>query len=126
MTIEGFIVRDSGADLGQQNAGHLRRARRRLPVAPRRDPPQRPGLQPVRHLAADGEGPRCLGNLITGKRDLGSAQRGNGIQLYNTTGAQIIGNDISFARDGIYVDVSHHAVFRGNRTCTTCATARTT
>ena len=54
-------------------------------------------------------------NLITGKRDFASSQRGNGIQLYNTTGARIIGNNISFVRDGIYVDVSHHAVFRGNR-----------
>jgi nitrous oxidase accessory protein len=44
-----------------------------------------------------------------------SSQRGNGIQLYNTTGARIIGNNISFVRDALYVDVSHHAVFRGNK-----------
>jgi nitrous oxidase accessory protein len=54
-------------------------------------------------------------NLITGKRDLDSSQRGNGIQLYNTTGARIIGNNISFVRDAIYVDVSHDAIFRGNK-----------
>jgi nitrous oxidase accessory protein len=54
-------------------------------------------------------------NLIVGKRDYASSQRGNGVQLYNTTGAQIIGNHISFVRDALYVDVSHHAVFRGNR-----------
>jgi nitrous oxidase accessory protein len=54
-----------------------------------------------------------------------SSQRGNGIQLYNTTGARIIGNNISFVRDAIYVDVSHDAIFRGNR-CTTAATAPTT
>jgi nitrous oxidase accessory protein len=54
-------------------------------------------------------------NLITGKRDYRSAMRGNGIQLYNTSGARIIGNNISFVRDAIYVDVSHRAVFRGNR-----------
>ena len=58
---------------------------------------------------------RIAGNMITGKRDFASAQRGNGIQLYNTTGAQIVGNNISFVRDGIYVDVSHHALFRDNR-----------
>ena len=57
---------------------------------------------------------RIVGNLITGKRDLQSAQRGNGIQLYNTTGALIENNHVSFVRDGIYVDVSHRAVFRGN------------
>ncbi len=54
-------------------------------------------------------------NLIIGKRDFDSSQRGNGIQLYNTQRARIVGNNISFVRDAIYVDVSHHAVFRGNR-----------
>jgi nitrous oxidase accessory protein len=58
---------------------------------------------------------RIENNVITGKRDYRSSQRGNGIQLYNTTGARIIGNHISFVRDAIYVDVSHHAIFRGNR-----------
>jgi nitrous oxidase accessory protein len=46
---------------------------------------------------------------------LSLTQRGNGIQLYNTRGAQIIGNNVSFVRDAIYVDVSHDAVFRHNR-----------
>ena len=40
---------------------------------------------------------------------------GNGVQLYNTTGARIEGNHISFVRDALYVDVSHHAIFRGNK-----------
>jgi parallel beta-helix repeat protein len=43
------------------------------------------------------------------------AQRGNGVQLYNTTGARIEHNHISFVRDALYVDVSHHAIFRGNK-----------
>ena len=55
------------------------------------------------------------GNLITGKREYNSSQRGNGIQLYNTNGARIIANNISFVRDALYVDVSHHAIFRGNK-----------
>ena len=54
-------------------------------------------------------------NLIVGKREYGSSQRGNGVQLYNTTGARIIGNNIGFVRDALYVDVSHDAIFRGNR-----------
>ena len=37
------------------------------------------------------------------------------MQLYNTKGAQILNNDISFVRDALYLDVSHHAVFKGNR-----------
>ncbi len=54
-------------------------------------------------------------NLITGKRDFDSPRRGNGIQLYNTRRARIIGNNISFVRDALYVDVSHDALFRDNR-----------
>ena len=111
VSIEGLIVADSGADLGEQNAGIY--------------------IQPGAHRARVS---RCdfsytlFGlwiekaqdvviehNLITGKRDLDSSQRGNGIQLYNTTGAKIVGNNISFVRDAIYVDVSHQALFRGNR-----------
>ena len=57
---------------------------------------------------------RVHDNVIVGKRDLRSPDRGNGIQLYNTTGAQIVGNTISYSRDGIYVDVSQHALFKGN------------
>src|SRR6185369_1061851 len=112
VVIDGFIVRDSGADLTAQNAGiYVEPGSHRVAV---------------RHNALvynlfgiwleKLQDPEVSDNLITGKRDLSSARRGNGIQLYNTTGAQIVGNHISFARDGIYVDVSHHAVFRGNRT----------
>ena len=54
-------------------------------------------------------------NVITGKRDYNSPQRGNGIQLYNTRGARILENHISFVRDALYVDVSHDAIFRGNK-----------
>lgn len=111
VTIEGLIVRDSGADLTAQNAGiYVEPGAHRIKV---------------RHCVLvynlfglwleKLEQPEIVGNKIAGKRDLASAQRGNGIQLYNTTGARIIDNDISFSRDGIYVDISDHAVFRGNR-----------
>lgn len=109
--IEGFIVRDSGADLGEQNAG--------IYVEPRADRLIVRGNHLVYNLFGiwlnSVKDVQLIDNLITGKRDLASAQRGNGIQLYNTTGAQVIGNNISFTRDGIYVDISHNAVFRGNR-----------
>jgi nitrous oxidase accessory protein len=111
VVIEGMIVTDSGDSLLHQNAGVY--------------------IQPGAHRAIvrhcdlsynlfglwieKANDVRVESNLITGKRDYLSSQRGNGIQLYNTTGAQIIGNHISFVRDAIYVDVSHRAVFRGNR-----------
>ncbi|GHD78677.1 nitrous oxide reductase family maturation protein NosD [Vogesella fluminis] len=109
--IEGFIVRDSGSDLGAQHAG--------IYLAP--------GAHRARVIGNDfawvlfglwiekADDVLVAGNRITGKRDFASAQRGNGIQLYNTQRARVIGNDISFVRDGIYVDVSHQALFRGNR-----------
>lgn len=111
VVIEGFIIRDSGSDLTAQNAGVY--------------------IEPGAHAAVvrnneltynlfglwiqEANDVTVEGNVITGKRDLQSAQRGNGIELYNTTGARILDNQISFTRDGIYVDVSHHAVFRGNK-----------
>ncbi len=111
VTIEGMIIRDSGADLTAQNAG--------IYVEPGADRAAIRNnylvynlfgmwLEKVRDVEVDS-------NVIVGKRDLASPQRGNGIQLYNTTGARIVGNTVSFARDGIYVDVSHHALFRGNK-----------
>jgi nitrous oxidase accessory protein len=111
VTIENFIVTDTGDDLTGQNAGIYvqpgadRVAVRRCDIS-----------YSLFGLWVEGvKEPRIIDNLITGKRDYASAQRGNGIQLFNTTGAQIIGNRISFVRDGIYVDVSHHAIFRRNR-----------
>ncbi|MBU1396823.1 MAG: nitrous oxide reductase family maturation protein NosD [Gammaproteobacteria bacterium] len=111
VVIEGLIVTDSGDSLLDQNAGIY--------------------IWPGAHRAVvrncdlsynlfglwieKANDVRIENNLITGKRDYRSSSRGNGIQLYNTTGARIIGNRISFVRDAIYVDVSHHAIFRGNR-----------
>ncbi len=111
VVIDGLIVSNSGDSLREQNAGIY--------------------IQPGAHRAVvrncdlsynlfglwieKADDVRVENNLITGKRDYRSSQRGNGIQLYNTTGARIIGNRISFVRDAIYVDVSHRAVFRGNR-----------
>lgn len=111
VTLEGLIVRDSGASLTEQNAGIY--------------------IQPGAHRAQVREcdivhtlfglwiekanDVRIERNLIVGMRELASPQRGNGVQLYNTERARIIGNRIAFVRDALYVDVSHHAEFRGNR-----------
>jgi nitrous oxidase accessory protein len=111
VTIEGLIVRDSGDSLLAQNAGIYLSPGSHRAVVRRNDLAynlfglwiEKANDVQVEH------------NLIVGKREYGSSQRGNGIQLYNTTGARIIGNHISFVRDALYVDVSHHAVFRGNR-----------
>ncbi len=111
VTIEGLIVRDSGFDLTAQNAGiYIQPGAHRAVVRNNYLVYNLFGLWI--ELANDVV---VSGNVITGRRDVQSAQRGNGVQLYNTTGARILDNHVSFTRDGIYVDVSHHAVFRGNR-----------
>ncbi|MFP5486041.1 MAG: NosD domain-containing protein, partial [Gammaproteobacteria bacterium] len=111
VVIEGLIVRDSGDSLKNQNAGIYL-----YPGAHR---------AVVRHCdltynlfglwIEKADDVLIEHNTITGKREYGSSQRGNGVQLYNTQRARILNNNISFVRDALYVDVSHHAVFRGNR-----------
>ena len=111
VTIEGFIVRNSGANLTKQNAGiYLEPGSDRAVIRDNVINYTLFGLwiEKVKNV-------QVVGNNITGMRDLASAQRGNGIQLYNSQHAAIIDNHVSFTRDGIYVDVSDHALFRGNR-----------
>jgi nitrous oxidase accessory protein len=42
-------------------------------------------------------------------------ESGNGVYLWNAPGSQVIGNDISGGRDGIFTETSRSNVFRGNR-----------
>ncbi len=111
VVIEGFIIRDSGGDLTAQNAGvYVEPGAHRAVIRDNDFAYTLFGmwLEKANNL-------EVANNLITGKRDFASAQRGNGIQLYNCYDAKVIGNNISFVRDGIYVDVSFRALFRGNK-----------
>lgn len=111
VVISGFNVRDSGDSLREQNAGiYLAPGAHRATV---RDCTLSYNLFGLWIEKVDDV--RVQDNVITGKRDYRSPQRGNGIQLYNSQRALISGNNISFVRDAIYVDVSHDAVFRDNR-----------
>ncbi len=111
VTVEGLIIRDSGVDLGAQNAG--------VYVVPGSD--RFTLRQCVLTYTLFGvwlqksNQSKVIDNIITGKRDLQSPARGNGIQVFDTADAEVIGNNISYARDGIYVDVSTRALFRGNK-----------
>ena len=118
VVLDGLIVRDSGDSLKDQNTGiYIRPGSHRAVVQHCTLSYNLFGL-----WIEKANDVRVEGNNITGKRDYNSAQRGNGVQLYNTNGARIIGNHISFVRDALYVDVSHHAIFRGTG-CTTAAMA---
>ena len=111
VTIEGLIVRDSGIDQTAQNSG--------INFLPGSHRPVVQDCDVVHNLFGiwleKVDDARIQRNTIVGRRDLLSAARGNGIQLYNSTGAQVLDNQISYARDGIYVDLSRKSVFRGNR-----------
>lgn len=111
VTIEGVVIRDSGIDMDAQNAG--------VYIEPGADRATVQDCELANNLFGvwleKSNHSKVTGNVITGKRALLSAARGNGIQVYNTTDARILGNDISYTRDGIYVDVSTRALFRGNK-----------
>lgn len=110
VSIRGLIVRDSGTDLGAQNAG--------IYVMPGSDRIVIANCDLVTNLFGiwleQSRGALLQGNLVVGRRDMMSQMRGNGIQVYNTDDTQVIDNTISYVRDGIYVDYSRHATFRGN------------
>ncbi len=53
-------------------------------------------------------------NRIIGRSDLRVSERGSGVQLWNTPGSQVIENDVSAGRDGIFTTTSRNNLFRGN------------
>lgn len=53
-------------------------------------------------------------NRIVGLKDGRSSQLGNGVTVWNAPGAKVLGNDISFGRDGIATNASRMNVFRDN------------
>jgi len=61
------------------------------------------------------EAARVRGNRIVGRGDLRMNERGNGVQLWNTPGSVVEGNDLHLGRDGIFVTTSKQNVFRNNR-----------
>lgn len=55
------------------------------------------------------------GNRIEGSQYHRVNDRGNGVQLWNTPGSVVEGNDIRYGRDGIFVTTSRNNRFRDNR-----------
>ena len=121
VVIDGLIVRDSGDSLKEQNAGIY--------------------LYPGAHRAVVRNSDLTYNlfglwiekandvlierNTITGKREYDSPQRGNGIQLYNTRGARILGNNISLCAMRS-MSTSHMTPSSRATACTTAATVRIT
>jgi len=55
------------------------------------------------------------GNTIEGRQDARMNARGNGIYVWNAPGARVIGNDVRYGRDGVFVNISKNNEFIGNR-----------
>ena len=55
------------------------------------------------------------GNEIIGIKEGRVNEAGNGISVWNATGAKVLDNDVRFGRDGIFVITSKRNVFSGNR-----------
>jgi nitrous oxidase accessory protein len=54
-------------------------------------------------------------NVINGLRQGRVAEAGNGVSVWNATGAKVLDNDIRFGRDGVLVNTSHRNSLIGNR-----------
>ncbi len=69
-------------------------------------------------VGIDVHGPKnvtILNNTIEGRNSGRMNDRGNGVYVWNAPGTQVIGNDIRWGRDGIFVNTSKKNVFSGNR-----------
>ncbi len=54
-------------------------------------------------------------NVIEGRQTSRMNDRGNGVYIWNAPGTRVIGNDIRWGRDGIFVNTSGDNEFSGNR-----------
>jgi len=55
------------------------------------------------------------GNVIEGRQSHRMNDRGNGIYVWNAPGTKVIGNDVRWGRDGVFVNTSKNNTFTGNR-----------
>jgi nitrous oxidase accessory protein len=55
------------------------------------------------------------GNTIIGIEEGRVNEAGNGISVWNASGAMVLDNNVRYGRDGIFVITSNRNVFRGNR-----------
>ncbi|MDM8347926.1 nitrous oxide reductase family maturation protein NosD [Pseudomonas sp. sp1636] len=110
VTLEGCSIRNTGRNLTEMDAGIFIR-------------PDADGTL-VRGNRIDSAGfgifsdaasnVRILDNRIRGDDSVRSQDRGNGIHLFQATGALVSGNEVSHTRDGIYIDNSNRNVLENN------------
>lgn len=108
--IEGLEITGSGIDLPAMDSAILvRRTAKRALVRENRLVGNLFGV--YLHGAA---GAIVERNTIVGRDDLRLAEAGNGVSIWNAPGAQVLDNDISLGRDGIFVKTSRDNTFARN------------
>jgi nitrous oxidase accessory protein len=111
VTIRGLTIVGSGIKLDEMDSGiFLTSAAKRAVVES--NVLERNLVGVYVHGAADS---LIQHNVIIGRSDLRLNEAGNGIHVWTAPGSQVIGNDIVYGRDGIYVISSRKNVFLGNR-----------
>lgn len=108
--VEGLTIRGSGTDLPAMDSGVF--ASRKALRAVIRGNRFEGNLFGVYLHGAGGS--LVEDNVIVGRGDLRLSEAGNGVSIWNAPGAQIVGNDISSGRDGIFVTTSRDVLFKGN------------
>ncbi len=69
-------------------------------------------------IGIDVHGPRdvqVIGNVIEGRQTARMNDRGNGIYIWNAPGTMVIGNDVRWGRDGVFVNTSKNLKIADNR-----------
>ena len=111
VTIRGCLIRGSGSDHEGIDSGvRLLKGADRARVTANRLTGNLYGVDI--HGARDA---LVRGNVIEGRKDHRMNARGNGVYVWNAPGARVVGNDIRWGRDGIFVNTSHSNAFIGNR-----------
>ena len=109
--VEGVTVIGSGLDLSTEDSGVF--------VTANGDRAQILGNTLDRNLIGvylkGPEDAEVRDNVVEGRADLRMNERGNGVQLWNTPGSVVAGNELRYGRDGIFVTTSRHNRFIGNR-----------
>jgi nitrous oxidase accessory protein len=109
--VEGLTIRGSGIDLPAMDSGvFASRAATGAVVRHNRFEGNLFGV--YLHGAA---GSLVEDNVIVGRDDLRMAEAGNGVSIWNAPGTRIVGNDIRYGRDGIFVTTSRDVLFQDNR-----------
>ncbi len=107
--ISGFVIEHSGSDLSGEDSGILLKSNDNLVS----DNELRDVLYGIYLYQAKGNTLR--GNLIQGRRELETGERGAGLHLWDSPENLIEGNIIEHARDGLYIQSSPGNIIRRNR-----------